>query len=939
MNSFRACIALLSVLFLAGAGQAETLKSSYGIQIQAGDTLWFADGTAAIWTPEGIIGIFTMDGETRLANVERIEMRPDSARVILLDTTVTVNASMSVAVAWDLLNPEDLGKCAAWGESQCVRWVSAYADFRAAETNNSLWRDEGIRLPTRGAAVATDGGDTVRVYDLDNYTQVLALEPGANNCLQDASPVVTDLDFQDAVLVISGIGGADLTFVDFWLDRAYKFDTGGLQQYNGALSACNDGSGWRVVASGTAINDNNVRGISLNRSPFSGQAGTDETGRQRVLWTIAADVKSSANRFNDTGTEFIYDSNVSLDLTADITAASGMDGFLAVVLGTTDGIYWRRSSLGISADSYIYDEVWNNTGSGSEDLRWADPTVLSSVAAIPGISGSGTNSPRIYAAADSGLYILDAKALGNSDGSKQEINNRYASPVMPGNVIVAFSPGSTALVGGLSTIFTDGSSPALMSTFTTTDGGPMSHAYVGNGTRRTTIEDHDSLTFASGETASISMWVKLSSTADQTFFSKGSEYALTISASIFTLRLYDTAGGSNWTQRAIDPHPFVTNKWYHVEANIVNDVPFIYLDGVSIGSHSTTGTFNTMGDKATDFTFGRQVGDMVPPVIIRGSTLTGSQRQDAIVRGLKFIESPTPDTLRTGGDVDDIATDGHYLYLVDEATVEVRGIEGALVDTFKCAGCGTIASIEPYPVGTDSFGFIAGGSGGFRTVVADAKVFDLTRQYTSSFRGIGAGPIIADTAGNGHVWKIQDGLDAASSVGIRTVRAPYKGTFAENVVISNAGVTLECGGDSTTVVDGTTAGHGISVTGADAAVRDCGAKTTKGGGTAFDAWNITGARFTGINLRALGSDDDCFSLNAVHMSLMGIRAHRCDDEGVETGTSFDKSQISHLTTIGQVGTSLQLVSGADNNTISGKLDGTPTDAGSGNQIIFNDTAE
>jgi len=178
----------------------------------------------------------------------------------------------------------------------------------------------------------------------------------------------------------------------------------------------------------------------------------------------------------------------------------------------------------------------------------------------------------------------------------------------------------------------------------------------------------------------------------------------------------------------------------------------------------------------------------------------------------------------------------------------------------------------------------------------------------------------------------------AANVGIPVIDLT-RGTYAENVVLA-APITIRGVGDTLSVIDGGITGHAVSVTGADVVAKDVGAKTTKGGGTAYDAWNITGARFTGVNLRALGSDDDCFYLDAVHASLMGIRGNRCDDEGVETGTSFDKSLISNLLIKDQVGTSLQLVSGADNNTIMpAKLDGAPTDAGTSNQIIYNDTAD
>ncbi|MCR4338526.1 MAG: hypothetical protein NUW01_01425, partial [Gemmatimonadaceae bacterium] len=79
-----------------------------------------------------VMGPATVTGQSRFSNVERIDMRPDSARIDWLDTTITANTSAKKIVTWDLKDSRYLGRCYAWGADGCVDFRNNYQAFLAA---------------------------------------------------------------------------------------------------------------------------------------------------------------------------------------------------------------------------------------------------------------------------------------------------------------------------------------------------------------------------------------------------------------------------------------------------------------------------------------------------------------------------------------------------------------------------------------------------------------------------------------------------------------------------------------------------------------------------------------------------------------------------------------------------------------------------------------
>jgi len=178
----------------------------------------------------------------------------------------------------------------------------------------------------------------------------------------------------------------------------------------------------------------------------------------------------------------------------------------------------------------------------------------------------------------------------------------------------------------------------------------------------------------------------------------------------------------------------------------------------------------------------------------------------------------------------------------------------------------------------------------------------------------------------------------AANVGIPVIDLT-RGTYAENVVLA-APITVQGVGDSLSVIDGGIAGAALTVSGADVTLRNIGAKTTPGGGTAYDPFVFTGARVRGEFLRAMGSDDDCFVNTSTGAMFSHLSLHRCDDDGLYLpGSTADNGQYSLVRVQDQGGNSVEILSGADNNLIvPARLDGEPADAGAGNTIIHNPTA-
>ena len=869
-----------------------------------------------------------------------VELPAAKTKIRMIDTTVT-STSVSRIVAFNLNDPNQLGRYNAEGEL-----VSAFDQFRTAELNGSIWRSEGLLHPAQGFGIITNGQDTLSIWNGLTMAKILAYNPGANNALQDATPVATDLVFQDGVWWVTGTGGADVTAIDHWADAARKWDTGGDQRYNARLTSRNAASGWTVLNTVPATTSATDYALAVIRSPFSGLAGIDRLGRQRPYLVVGTSDAGEAASYNSSGTLSIYNIVSTADWQSVRAAGTGFIGTLDD--GTKDYIIWQKSILPVSADDWNNYVNWNNGGSQAEDIRWPNATIITGVATLDGASVSGRNSYRFFAASDTGLYILDSKANDNTNGCKREITSKYVSPAMCGNALIAWSGGSSANVLDRTKPFTTDLSPTF-----TVDGGTPTGAYMtidanDEGVRRVHATDY--LLGTGDWTVSWTMLVNSEITSNKTVLD------LYAGDDSDHLQVYVQASGDEIICRLTDD-AFVSEDalsllsatddavWRRFDWTRSGSSMLVYINGVVSGSGTvinataaldvTTISIRSSGTPA--------VTNSMTNFVLTKTALSAETIASLYADDLRYVNSPTPDTLYSASQhrvkVNPIS--GQFLLMDTTRTtsvVEIHDKSGALIDTLVCTNCGRGRDADFIRIpGLDSTAMVFGGKLGYRVVAPDPRVSDLALASwpTWSANYIGNGPAVVDSTGHGDFWTLNDAVAAMNNVGQNFVRVML-GTYPA-ATISQAGMVIEGAGDTLTVFDGLAAAAGLTVSGADVTIRNLGAKTTPGGGSAFDAFSLASARLRGSFLTAMGSDDDCFAITANQMILTGIRAHRCDDVGILL-TPMDNGMVAGEVQ-NQSGASVSLSAASDRNIIGPiRTDGAITDTGVGNVIISEETA-
>ena len=882
---------------LTGAGDADALHSHGADNItDLGDSIRTALNDSLAVMREALSDSIRVEaipdslsnygGPARFANVQRAELASDSTRIVLLDTTIT-STSVKKLVYFNLRDPNQLGKYVGTGDNK--RLVSAYDDYRTVETGNSTWQDEGIRHPERGLGVIPDGADDVILMD-DKLNQVLVFTGATNNIISAAAPVLTDLKFKDMKWFTGGTTGLPLRWIDFWADGAIGHSIAGQIVYNGLLTDRNSAKAYTIVASTPATVNNTVYAVAVTRSPFPGLAGQDEFGRQRALWGVstAADGGSWAV-YNSAGVLSIYDFGAT---NSGVVGAATMlpngSYFLNQSQAARDVLRWNnRSVFAVTGDARVADDTWRNTGSGSEDLLFTDAAVFSGVAALPGISSAGRNSPRVFLATDEGLAILDAKASDNTNGAKQIITNEYVSPVMWGDVVAAWSPASTASVG------LAWSTAGTACSFVVTTDGPLSHAWRFDG-----VDD------------AVNISTVLDSLGDDTVGSWHIQIKPDDGQVAESLRLvgFGDANADEGLRLYVHPSGTInaactiagTNQWvFDSDAALIADgaatawsdiwlvhdgvAPVLYFNGRLVDI-----TFTTSTDKTSWFAAcsgldvghvgsfmrnsgslgGYYDGDLTPPVLSK-HVPTAAEVLKSYTRGLDYIESPTPDTLYAA-DVDGIHADpiSGVITGYNQTHASRRLPSGALMDSINCSQCGTIQAAVSWTVpGADSTGFAMGGTTGLKkyepdpTVVAAAAYqWPLHSQYW-----IGEGPVVADSTGHGDTWTVQDALATANNVGIRQVEVQAPGSYHDPVTsMLSHGMQLRGVGGRPLITNQNTTGSPAFTTGAfdTLVVEDVDVWTATGGaGGNENALTVTSGADYGILERVRVRDSDATGLD------------------------------------------------------------------------------
>ncbi|MBU2527540.1 MAG: hypothetical protein KKC03_13165 [Bacteroidetes bacterium] len=688
-------------------------------------------------------------------------------------TDTTVALSVKRFEPFDLHDKNQLGKFVVGGDGK-MKLVSMYDEYRQIEGSTSIVR----RHPDYGVGLITNAGDSLVIVDGANQSKAYVFESDANNWLRAAPS--TGLVIKDGKYFISGTGGAALTIIDFLGDRADLINSTSRYVFKGNLSNRNSVLGvWNTGNSNGIVNDA-VNSVAAIRSPWPFHR--DAFGRQLSLASAGTAGGLSRFSYNAAKTLSIYDSGITGSILAQRDLAGG--GLVYAVSGAArDSLVWIMSPSRITGDAFAKDWSWSNQGVGSQKWKYGDALILSDVEELPGASGAGNNSPLFIAGNDSGLVFLHSKAGDNTNGAKQYKTDAFVSPILVGDVAIGFSPASTAQVVG--TFSTGGT----VCTFVETVNGPLSHAWRFDGTSQAVNIDNLIPAITSDTYGSIDLWIKPDDgqpSALQIFCSLGDTDAL------INLNLQISAPGQigasarnaaavQWsflTSSAIFPNG--ATQWTHVAlvhdgvspALYVNGVPIVITFSVSVNKtfwYSSLPTLDNVRVGCLNQNSGGNSnyydGDITPPVFTK-NILVASIVSEIHKNGQEAIQSPTSDLLPTLA-VKAIEADpsGQHVLVTSANEVTLMSQTGAVQDTFKCTGCGTLnhAVFGPKSVG-DSLEIYIGGSLKYRRIGNEVSVEALAaREYQDRSVMFGS-TLEADSAGYGNFWKIQDMLNAASVV-------------------------------------------------------------------------------------------------------------------------------------------------------------------------------
>jgi len=361
------------------------------------------------------------------------------------DTTVAT--SVKRFEPFDLHNPDQLGKFVVGGDGK-MKLVSMYDEYRQIEKNTSLVRTDGIRAPDYGVGIITTAGDSVVVVNGATQAKSIVWKKAASNMLGNVA--ANDLRYLDGDWWVAQAG--TLTRLEMLRDGATQYSTSGVAQYKGYITNRNAASGYVTMSSSPAIVNNTVNAVSAIRSPWPFHR--DAFGRQLPYWGVATANEEAVTSYNATGDLSIFDTSTGGDpfLTVKLLEDGGL---ITIANPAARGyLYWSQKVYASTGDAWGISSGgrWDNGQTGSEKLRWGDATVFSDVAAILGASGAGNNSPLIWLGADAGLVQLHAKANDNTNGAKAYKDATINTSLIYGNVMAAWSPASTASIGGIAEI-------------------------------------------------------------------------------------------------------------------------------------------------------------------------------------------------------------------------------------------------------------------------------------------------------------------------------------------------------------------------------------------------------------------------------------------------------------------------------------------------------
>ena len=866
----------------------------------------------------------------------------DSSKHIFQDTTLSVNASGRRVIAGSLLDP---------------KFCWDYAAFRAQEKNTS-WYNELGSFPTYWAITAAAAiGDSVVVWDILKSSRYCVFVAGATAMLEDATPVVTDLNFLDGILYISGTGGADITAIDFLRDRAYQYSTTGISEYQGTITQRNGTQGWLTLNAAPAIVNNSVNAISAIRDP-GGLPMKDGSGRLAQWW-------STAEGSTNSGRQDIYNPYANTILSSSLTTnfiwTSLLPGGSLLAIDkdiTRYYLEWIYSGI-TNTVSYVASRTWKNSASLSEKLAWGNAAIISRLATIPGLSAAGNNSPLAIASADSGLLVLHSFASKNdTTGAVQLIESTFNSGYMKGAVGAAYplESGGTDISPNAYNLTT------IAGTHTYVTGVIGKADSIAGATAGWLVADKANLRVAAGDWA-YSCWFKsinatnpagnqlLMSSAPAAGAIPAMKLYLTVTNGYLTGDAISTA--TNTIAPATDVYD---GNWHFVVWTRAGSTEYLYTDGEQSGSvavtHATVNndslTIGALYDGSLPFT-----GVIDNPIITAGVAMTAAEVRYMYSQGLSGKQSTV-----SACDCLPVRTDSTGYVQADASGMFVAGNQDSFtvfdrygIPQKRYGSPGRlIKDVAFLNYGADSLGIVVVTTTRVQTILPDVRAVDLaTYQWPFNQPLIGERVVVDSSGVNGLFWTGDDAVDAAANMGRGNIfirngtYPPFDADQAAQIIEGESWLN--------TKIEGSTVDDAIDVSAARITIRNLNVRTTPAGGNPYDGIDATSAAQICLfdHIYSAGSDAQSILLGGAYSNVtngyflsadnnnVDVNADQCRvvnnqmNEGVQLEAAGDHFTVAGNVFSGNVNGTVNIMAGSVSGVVAGNsIDGTIVDGGTSN---------
>ena len=599
-----------------------------------------------------------------------------------------------------------------------------------AARNTSWW----AAPPMHAVLMIHEDQNSVTWYNTDSDAQHIQIDGAASGIIDDATPVLTSVFFLDFKIYLCGSGGVDVTIIDLLRDTAYRYSTGGLEQYKGTLGDFTGTAGWLTLDTALATFDDTCSMVGAVRDPSL----TDEFGRPKHWWIQGSSATLKKYSIYNPVADAIYDGTHAHASDVVAVAPSGIYGYLRNDSGAYDYFFFLPSIFAVAAEnpapgSYMYVSAYT-AGALGFATPWSSAAVVQDAAWLDGAGPDG--APICAVAHDEGLTFAIVKGDAN-ESSSFHMDADKCGPLGKGDRRAEWPLNSVSDFSGHGHTLTNNN------TVTFTDGGPAGSYANFDGVNQS-LERADHADFGGMADLTIAFWLyrDVDSGALEGLVGKYDQGAAGDQSFNVHIDASDNLGFSVDTDvgdvGVTSPGTIATGQWYYVVAVADSGTTGflrLYLQGVLV---KKTGTGHatiddsaeklfigalSSGDTAQNFFDGRIAG-----VSISASVMTAGEIWWEYQRGLRRIQSTVDvnDAL-SNVDVKTVQADQeseHWIITDAGDAVTILDKFGVPIST-DAAPAGTIRDACIWmPEGQDAPSYAMATSTRMELVQTDRRVFD-----------------------------------------------------------------------------------------------------------------------------------------------------------------------------------------------------------------------